>query len=102
MPGVALIARFDGDPEDLARQFRLAAARYVESPGATEPEIAMLLRDKHGIAAVLVWPDGASIQLFRTFLTGALGEIGLPHPRVEHLRASALTWQAIAHADTNN
>jgi hypothetical protein len=30
---------------------------------------------------------------------GALREIGLPHPRVEHLRAGSLTWDAIARTD---
>jgi hypothetical protein len=44
MPGVALIAHFDGDPP--------------------QPTTALLLRNKTGITAVLVWSEGASLAPF--------------------------------------
>jgi hypothetical protein len=62
---------------------------------APQPTTAVLLRNKDSVVAVLVWPKSASLQSFRTFLRGAIVELGLPHPRVEHLRADATTWQAI-------
>jgi hypothetical protein len=99
MLGVALIAHFNGDPDDLTQRFQNAATRYDEMADAPEPETALLLRNKDGIAVVLVWPDGASLQPFRAFLLGAVADLGLPHPRVEHLRASALTWDAITQTD---
>ena len=98
MQGVALIAHFEGDSEDLEHRFQLAAQRYAASADATEPSSAVLLRNKDGIAAVLVWPEGTSLQPFRTFLQNTLGEVGLPHPRVEHLRASAIGWDAITQS----
>lgn len=99
MLGVALIAHFDGDPDDLARRFRTAAARYRDDDDLPDPQTALLLRNKQGLAVVLVWPDGAGLQPFRTFLIDSIGHLGLPHPRVEHLRASALAWDAIARID---
>ncbi len=99
MTGVALIAHFAGDPADLASKFQAAARRYAEIPGAPQPETAVLVRNKDGIVVVLAWPDGDSLQPFRTFLRGALGDVGLPHPRVEHLRAEATTWAAITRPE---
>ena len=99
MRGVALIAHFDGDPDDLARRFRTAAARYRDDVALPDPHTALLLRNKDGIAVVLVWPDGQGLQPFRTFLIDSIRDLGLPHPRVEHLRASALNWEAIAQTD---
>lgn len=99
MPGVALIAHFDGDADDLARRFHTAASRYNDIPNAPEPTAALLLRNKTGITAVLVWPEGASLAPFQTFLREAIGELGLPHPRTEHLRAEAITWDAIAQLE---
>jgi hypothetical protein len=95
MLGVAVIAHFNGEPVDLTRRFHSAAAHYARIPNAPQPEAALLLRNKDGIAVVLVWPEGASLQPFRTFLIDAIDDLGLPHPRVEHQRASALTWDNI-------
>jgi hypothetical protein len=50
------------------------------------------MRNKEGIAVVLVWPEGSGIRSFQSFLRGALDELGLPHPRVEHFRAEPITW----------
>jgi hypothetical protein len=99
MPGVALIAHFDGDPDELATRFRAAATRYATSPDSTQPTTALLLRNRDGIVAVLAWPEGASLQPFRTFLRGALSEQGLPHPHVEHMRADAATWEAVTRPE---
>lgn len=96
MPGVALIAHFAGDPTDLATRFRPAAQRYVNVGDAPTPTTALLLRNKDGITVVLGWAEGASLQPFRDFLRGALGEHGLPHPRVEHFRTDAAGWAEIA------
>jgi hypothetical protein len=98
MNGIALIAHFDGDPEQLELAFQRAAQRY-RTTDAPQPETALVLRNKDGIATDLVWPDGASLQPFRTFLRTAIDELGLPHPRVEHFRACALTWDSIARYD---
>jgi hypothetical protein len=95
VPGVALIAHFDGDPSDLASRFHVAASRYAESSDTQEPTAALLLRNRTGITVVLVWPEGSSLAPFRTFLKGAADELGLPPPRTEHLRAEATTWDAI-------
>jgi hypothetical protein len=99
MLGVALIAHFDGDADDLTRRFSTAAARYDKDQDRPAPHTALLLRNKDGITVVFVWPEGTSLQPFRTFLIDSIGDLGLPHPRVEHLRASALTWGAIARID---
>lgn len=95
MLGVALIAHFDGDPDELARRFHTAAGRYADTPNAPQPTTALLLRNKTGITAVLVWPEGASLSPFQTFLRGTIDELGLPHPRTQHLRAEAITWDTI-------
>jgi hypothetical protein len=96
MNGVALIARFDGDPELLDGSFHTAARKYARTAGGPQPDTALVLRNKDGIAVVLVWPEGTSLQPFRTFLRATIDELRLPHPRVEHFRASALTWETIA------
>ena len=96
MPGVALIAHFAGDPTDLAPRFRAAAQRYATLGDTPMPATALLLRNKDGITVVLGWAEGASLQPFRDFLGSALGELGLPHPRVEHFRADAAGWTEIA------
>jgi hypothetical protein len=72
MPDIALIAHFPGNADDLAEPFRTAAHRYANMPGAAVPTASLLLRNKDGIAVVLVWPEGASLQPFRTFLRDAL------------------------------
>jgi len=102
MSGVALIAHFDGDPDELAPRFHAAASRYAQTPDAPQPTTAVLLRNKDGIAAVLVWPPSASLQPFRTFLRGAVAELGLPHPRVEHLRADATSWETFVESGSSN
>ena len=99
MPGVAVLVHFDGDPDDLARRIHAAASRYNDIPNAPEPTTALLLRNKTGITAVFVWPEGASLAPFQTSLREAIGELGLPHPRTEHLRAEAITWDAIAQRE---
>jgi hypothetical protein len=99
MPGVALVAHFDGDPNDLTPRFHTAANRYANSPDAPQPTTAVLLRNKDGITVVLVWPEGGSLGPFRAFLKDAIGELGLPHPRTEHLRAEATTWDAITRLE---
>ena len=99
MSGVALIAHFEGDPSELASRFHTAASRYATLVDAPQPTTAALLRNKDGIAVVLVWPASTSLQPFQTFLRGAIAELGLPHPQVEHLRADATTWQAIAQTE---
>ena len=88
MTGVALIAYFDGDPEQLEQRLRTALSEYGRTANAPQPDTTLMLRNKDGIAAVLVWPEGASLQPFRTYLRAAIDELGLPHPRVEHFRAS--------------
>ena len=95
MQGVALIAHFAGDPDDLTPRIRDAARRYSSSRVGPQPTNALLLRNKDGVTAVFAWPEGASLQPFRTFLRGALEELGLPHPRVEHYRADAAGWDSI-------
>jgi hypothetical protein len=96
MPGVALIAHIAGDPTNLATRFRAAAQRYVNVGDAPTLTTALLLRNKDGITVVLGWAEGASLQPFRDFLRGALGEHGLPHPRVQHFRTDAASWAEIA------
>lgn len=95
MPGVALIAHFDGDPDDLAPRFHTAARQYADIPNAPQPTAALLLRNKAGITAVFVWPEGGSLTPFRAFLKASIGELGLPHPNIQHLRAEAISWEAI-------
>jgi hypothetical protein len=91
---IALIAHFDGDPRELAERFGVATSRYAQDPDAPQPESAFLMRNKEGIAVVLVWPEGSGIRPFQSFLRGALDELGLPHPRVEHFRAEPIRWDA--------
>lgn len=99
MLGVALIVHFDGDPNDLTSRFHIAASRYADCSDAPQPIAALLLRNKDGITVVLVWPEGSGLGPFRTFLKDAIGELGLPHPRTEHLRAEATTWEAITRLE---
>ena len=93
MPGIALTAHFAGDADDLLKRFETAALRYAALPDAPQPTTALLLRNKTGLTVVLAWPDGASLQPFRTFLRGALSELGLPHPDVEHFRSQQIMWE---------
>ena len=99
MPGVALIAHFDGDPNDLTRRLHMVASRYAITHEAPQPATALLLRNKEGITLVLAWPEGSSLGPFRTFLTSAIGELGLSRPRTEHFRAEAIAWDAVARRD---
>ena len=94
-PGVALIARFEGDADQLTAGFRDVARRYAALADAPQPATALLARNRDGITVVLAWDQGASLQPFRDFLRDALGDTGLPHPHVEHLRAEAATWEQI-------
>ncbi len=95
MAGAAVIAYFDGDPDELARGFCTTASRYAETTEAPQPIAALLLRNRNGIAVVLAWPEGSSLAPFRAFLKEAIGETGLPHPRTEHFRAGAIAWNEI-------
>lgn len=90
--GVGLIAHFDGDAGDLSDRFRVAASRYARDAYALQPRSVLLMRNKEGIAVVMVWPAGSGIRSFQSFLRGSLDELGLPHPRVEHFRAEPMVW----------
>lgn len=85
---LALIAHFDGDPRDLADRFGVAASQYSRLD-APPPASSLVMRNKEGIAVVLVWPEGSGIRPFQSFLRASLDELGLPHPRVEHFRVDA-------------
>jgi hypothetical protein len=89
---LALIAYFDGDWRELSDRFRMAASCYAEEVNAPHPQSSFLMRNKDGIVVVLVWPEGVGIKAFQKFLRGSLEEFGLPHPRVEHLRADPIAW----------
>lgn len=96
MSKIAFIAHFDGEAPDLEERFRAAAMEYAQDVDAPQPTNALLLRNKEGIAVVLAWPEGFGIKPFQTFLRGSLEKFGLPHPRVEHFRASPTPWDAVS------
>jgi hypothetical protein len=58
------------------------------------------MRNKEGIAVVLIWPEGSGIRSFQAFLRGALDELDLPHPRVEHFRAEPILWEVASRGDS--
>ena len=89
---LALIAHFSGDPTDLEDRLRSALTRYARDLDAPQPSSAVLMRNKEGIAVVLIWPEGSGIKPFQSFLRGTLAPLGLPHPRVEHFRADTTFW----------
>ncbi|MBF6558230.1 MAG: hypothetical protein IVW52_19180 [Acidimicrobiales bacterium] len=96
MSRIALIARFDGDAQVLEESFRAAATKYSQDLAAPQPTSALLMRNKEGIVVVMTWPEGSGIKPFQAFFRGSLEELGLPHPRVEHFRADAITWGALS------
>ena len=93
MSKIAFIAHFDGDARVLEDRFRSAATKYSRDLDAPRPASALFMRNKKGIVIVLTWPEGSGIAAFQTFLRGSLEEFGLPHPRVEHFRAEAASWE---------
>lgn len=98
MADEAVIAFFDGDPEQLGPRYRAAASRYQARDGAAVPSAAYLMEHADGIAVVLLWPPEPGHEPFGTYMQSVIDELGLPFPRITHLDVADASWSEIGRA----
>jgi hypothetical protein len=105
---IAVVLRFDGDPDDLAERFELAHQAWLDAQdGDYVPPKVHLVCTRHehrtggprarqigtGIVVLTVWPTEAAHAAFTHRLRRHLDAVGLGMPdRLEHLNVSKLGW----------
>lgn len=102
MSAEAVIAHFDGDrPDDLIDRYRRAVAQFSATAGSPAPLSAYLLAGEEEMVAVLVWDEDPGHEIFGSYMRATIEELGLPFPRVEHLRVIDESWAAMASRGAN-
>lgn len=92
---VAVIVRFDGDPDDLLERFERARRRWVEAqPDDYEPPaFYAACRTDGGIAIISGWQTDAAHEMFGHRMARHLEAVGLGRPdRVERMPIEKLGW----------
>jgi hypothetical protein len=96
----AVIVRFPGDPEQLARAYSEGIRRFRTANPTIRPDACFLGhsdRTTDALVVVLLWPEGTSHEVLGKFLVERLGELGLPRPdQVDHVAVGAAGWDACA------
>ena len=105
---IAVIVRFDGDPDDLSERFERARRLWIEAQDgdySRPPFYAACKRREHprggprarqtetGIVVVTVWETEAAHNAFLHRLRPHLDAVGMAMPdRLEHLPIGQLGW----------
>jgi heme-degrading monooxygenase HmoA len=92
---IAVIIRFNGDPDELLERFERARRSWVEAQDADyeRPAFYAACRTDDGIAIVSGWRSAAAHRAFGQRLHAHTKAAGLSTPdQIERLRVARLGW----------
>jgi hypothetical protein len=93
---VAVIVRFNGDPDHLLARFETARRLWIEAQQDEDyprPVFYAACRTDDGIVIVSAWHTQADHQAFGRRMGPHLQEVGMGHPdKHEHLSIAKLGW----------
>lgn len=95
MTPIALIVRFDGDPDDLFERFERARQLWIDAQDDdySRPALYAACKTDEGIVIVSGWETDADHQAFGRRMGPHLKAVGMGRPdRHEHLRIAKLGW----------
>jgi hypothetical protein len=92
---IAVIVRFDGDPEDLLERFERARRLWTDAQDAdcSRPVFYATCKTDTGIAILNAWETEAAHQTFAHRMGPHLESVGMGMPdQLERLRIGKLSW----------
>ena len=92
---IAVIVRFDGDPDELLERFERARRLWIDAQDATysRPVFYAACKTDTGIAIVNGWETEAAHQAFAHRMRPHLEAVGMGTPNhLEHLQVDRLGW----------
>jgi hypothetical protein len=92
---IAVIIRFNGNPDDLLERFEAARRLWIEAEGAEHPPPAFYAacRTQDGIAIVGGWETAAAHRAFGHGLGAHIEAVGLGKPdHIDRMRIRKLGW----------
>jgi hypothetical protein len=92
---VAVIVRFNGDPDDLLERFERARQLWIEAQDEDyqRPIFYAACRTDDGIVIVNAWDTEADHRAFGRRMSPHLQAVGMGHPdEHEHLSIEKLGW----------
>jgi hypothetical protein len=96
---VAVILRFNGDPDDLHKRFEQARASWIEAQGddVSSPMFFAICKAKAGIVLLTSWETGEDHKAFSRGIRPHLEAAGVRRPEQhEHLPIAQLGWNPAA------
>ena len=92
---IAVIIRFEGDPDDLLERFEQARRRWIEAQGGDyeRPLFHAACRTDDGIAIVSGWETAIGHRAFGQGIAPHVAAVGMGRPdRIERMRIDTLGW----------
>jgi hypothetical protein len=92
---IAVIIRFNGDPEDLSERFERARRRWIEAQedNYDRPVFYAACKTDEGIAIVNAWENARAHRAFGHPMGPHLEAVGMGMPdHIERLRIGRLGW----------
>lgn len=94
---IAVLIRFNGDPDDLLDRFEQARRRWIEAQERDydRPLFYASCTTDDGVAIVNVWQTAAAHRAFGQGLHAHIDAVGLSPPdRIERMRVTKLGWDS--------
>jgi hypothetical protein len=94
---IAVIIRFNGDPDDLLARFERARRMWIESREDTyeRPVLYAACKTDEGIAIVSTWQTAVAHRAFGQGLHAFIDAAGLASPaQIERMRVQKLGWDS--------
>ena len=95
---IAVIVRFNGDPDDLLERFEQARQSWIEAQGDSynRPAFFAVCKTEEGIVIVDGWQTDADHKAFGQRMGPHLQSVGMGMPdHLEHMWISQLGWDQI-------
>jgi hypothetical protein len=92
---IAVLIRFNGDPDDLLERFERARLLWIEAQadGYERPVFYAACKTDEGIAIVSGWANAPAHRAFGQGIEPHIHAVGLGKPdRIERLRIDKLGW----------
>ena len=92
---VAMILRFDGDPDDLVERYEKARQLWIaaQDDDYEPPAFCAACKAEDGIAIVIGWPSDEAHKAFARGIRPHLKAVDMGRPDGhEHLRIAKLGW----------
>jgi hypothetical protein len=92
---IAVIVRFNGDPDDLLERFERARRLWIDAKDDdyARPTFYAVCKTNDGIAVINAWETEDDHEAFGRRMGTHLRAVGIAHPdQHEHLRIEKLGW----------